>query len=205
MIPYSQTHRYFVDGNTYVQNLGSGAILFGALGKGGKGYYALNLSVAATSVNIEGNAGNIVKWEYPRSISGGHPVDLDGSGDLVDQDGNKVIDLLGYTFSKPQVVRSNSPDAEWLLVFGNGYESTINRAILFLVGLDSAGNYLWTQTIDTGQGNATDCNGLSTPAIIYPQGDGSKDYIFAGDLLGICGNLTSAVISDLSGEFSSPK
>ena len=60
----------------------------------------------------------------------------------------------------------------------------MNRAILFLVGLDSAGNYLWTQTIDTGQGDATDCNGLSTPAIIYPQGDGSKDYIFAGDLLG---------------------
>ena len=75
---YSQTHRYFVDGNTYVQDLGSGVILFGALGKGGKGYYSLNLSAAATSVNLESNAANIVNWEYPRSVSGVDSADIDG-------------------------------------------------------------------------------------------------------------------------------
>ncbi len=37
------------------------------------------------------------------------------------------------------------------------------------------------------------CNGLSTPALILPQGDGTNDFIFAGDLLG---NMWKFDISD---------
>ena len=86
---------------------------------------------------------------------------------------------------------------EWLLVFGNGYDSASKHAVLFLVGLDSDGNIVWTHTIDTGVGDADpalgNCNGLSSPAIIFPQGDGTNDFIFAGDLLG---NMWKFDISD---------
>ncbi len=138
--------------------------------------------------SVETQASSIVKWELntttPDTIS--FPTTAGASSDH-----------LGYSYSRPHSIRSNDPSAEWLLVFGNGYDSASGHAVLFLVGLDSAGNIVWTHTIDTGVGDANpaldNCNGLSSPAIIFPQGDGVNDFIFAGDLLG---NMWKFDISD---------
>ncbi len=64
---YNDIHKFYVDGYVTAKDLGDATILVGGLGKGGKGFYALNLDAAATAVaanDIEGSAQTIVKWEY---------------------------------------------------------------------------------------------------------------------------------------------
>lgn len=167
---YNDNHKFFVDGYVTVQNLGNKVVLIGSLGKGGKGLFALDLTAAHTHQgDIEANADKIVLWEYTPSAF---------SSDAV------IRDNLGYSFFRPQIVKSNDTSANWVLVFGNGYESVNMRAALFAVGLDQDGAIQWSRVIDTGLGNSTNCNGLSTPAMIFPQGDGKNDFAYAGDLLG---------------------
>lgn len=173
---YNDNHKFFVDGYITVQNLGSKVVLIGGLGKGGKGFFALDLTAANTYKGaIEANADKIVLWEYTPSA---FPLDAD------------IKFNLGYSFSRPQIVKSNdtSNDAKWILVFGNGYESVNMRSAFFAVGLDENGTIRWNRVIDTGVGDSIggsgNCNGLSTPALIHLQGDGRNDYAYAGDLLG---------------------
>ena len=179
---YNNIHKFYVDGYTVAKDLGGTIILVGGLGKGGKGFYALDLNAAATAVaanNVEGNAQTIVKWEYNTLTQAADPA---------------IVTNLGYSYSRPQIVESNDPSAAWLLVFGNGYDSPSGHAVLFIVGLDTSGDIVWTKMIDTGVGDSgPNCNGLSTPTLIAPQGDGSNDFIFAGDLLG---NMWKFDISD---------
>ena len=169
---YNDNHKFFVDGYIDVKDLGGRVVLVGGLGKGGKGYFALDLTAAHTNqAAIEANADKIVLWEYTPSSS---TVPA-------------IANNLGYSFSRPQIVKSNDASASWVLIFGNGYESQELHSVLFAVGLDSNGAIQWSRVIDTGAGNKTsgnDCNGLSTPALLYPQGDGKNDFIYAGDLLG---------------------
>lgn len=173
---YNDNHKFFVDGYITVQNLGSKVVLIGGLGKGGKGFFALDLTAANTYKGaIEANADKIVLWEYTPSA---FPLDAD------------IKFNLGYSFSRPQIVKSNdtSNDAKWILVFGNGYESINMRSAFFAVGLDENGTIRWNRVIDTDVGDSIggsgNCNGLSTPALIHLQGDGRNDYAYAGDLLG---------------------
>ena len=86
---------------------------------------------------------------------------------------------MGYSYSRAYIVNTK---AGWMVVFGNGYESTNGKAVLYIVRL-SNGNLL--RKIDTQYGDATEnCNGLSTPALIDIDQDGLVDYVYAGDLLG---------------------
>jgi type IV pilus assembly protein PilY1 len=179
---YSDNHKFFVDGYITVQDLGGKVVLVGGLGKGGKGFFALDLTAAQTyEADIEANADKIVLWEYTPDAFSSIP---------------SIANNLGYSFSRPQIVKSNDASASWVLVFGNGYESVNMHSALFTIGLDSNGAIKWSQMIDTGEGSntsGTGCNGLSTPALIYPQGDGKNDYAYAGDLLG---NLWKFDLSD---------
>jgi type IV pilus assembly protein PilY1 len=162
-------HQFFVDLTPVaMRGVGDGEItlLVGGLGKGGKGYYALDVTVADSlepSSSTEGNVADMVLWEYPRQ----------GTTD----------DDLGFTYSKALIVRSHVPhpdDAsrpEWVIVFGNGYNSTNGRAVLFI--LDLEGNLI--KKIDTGVGGD---NGLSTPSLVDVDGDFIVDYAYAGDLKG---------------------
>ena len=103
----------------------------------------------------------IVEWEYP--------ADPATSPD----------DDLGYTYSQAYIVRSNSSsaDEEWVIIFGNGYNSVNGQAMLYVMDLD--GNVI--RKIDTGIGSD---NGLSTPSIIDVNNDNRADYVYAGDLKG---------------------
>ncbi|AWF79867.1 hypothetical protein BTJ40_03005 [Microbulbifer sp. A4B17] len=157
------THKYYVDGtptasDAYIDGSWE-TVLVGGLGGGGKGYYALNIT--NPSDFTEANAADIVMWEF------------------TDSDNNN----LGYTFSRPQIGRMSN--GEWAAIFGNGYNSSTGDAGLFIVyldGEDSSGNshiYISTETADTD-----DKNGMSTPAIVDSDLDGTIDRIYAGDLKG---------------------
>jgi len=95
---------------------------------------------------------------------------------------------MGYTFSEIQIAKMNN--GKWAAIFGNGYNNTGDgTAKLFIVYLDKSG----ARVIPTGRGSitnsdcadaASDCNGLSSPALADLNGDGKVDRIYAGDVQG---------------------
>ena len=82
---------------------------------------------------------------------------------------------LGYTLSKPVIARLNN--GKWAAVFGNGYNSASGKAVLFVVDL-ADGSLI--KKFDVG---GTD-NGLAAPSLYDADGNGTTDYIYAGDLQG---------------------
>jgi type IV pilus assembly protein PilY1 len=106
-------HRFYVDKAPYIQTTSSGStLLVGGLGKGGKGYYALNVANAAT-ISSQQEVVNMVAWEFP-------------AGGDTDSD-------MGYSYSPGYVVNTA---AGWVVVFSNGYNSANGNAVLFVLGID---------------------------------------------------------------------
>ncbi|HJX34208.1 MAG TPA: PilC/PilY family type IV pilus protein, partial [Desulfatiglandales bacterium] len=175
-----ESHAFFVDVTPSVADLWRADIstmLVGSLGRGGKGLYAIDISrlsneTFTTEITSETILADRILWEYPNT---GTPT--------------SEIDNLGYTYSRPSIVKSNAPDvtdeeqARWVVIFGNGYNSESGHAVLII--LDAITGTL-LKTIDTGIGG---CNGLSTPVSIDVPKSGSTfdsrvDYVYAGDLKG---------------------
>ncbi|WP_160154506.1 pilus assembly protein [Microbulbifer sp. ALW1] len=152
------SHKYYVDGTPTVGDayIGTGwkTVLVGGLGGGGKGYFALDVSDPGNFT--EANAASLVLWEFTDNTNSN----------------------LGYSFSRPQIGRMSN--GKWAAIFGNGYNSYTGDAGLFIVYLDGSG-YVYLTTATGSQGNK---NGLSTPAIVDSDLDGTIDRIYAGDLRG---------------------
>lgn len=165
-------HKFFVDMTPFArQNVDLDGdntddkftLLVGGLGKGGKGYYCLDIT-NADSKDYNSPVSDIqdmVKWEYPA---------------VTDND-------MGYSYSMPVIVKSNIPASEdtskhkWVVIFGNGYGSANGTAVLYI--LDVNGTLI--RKIDT---KVAGCNGLSTPSVIDANNDFRADYAYAGDLKG---------------------
>ena len=153
-------HLYYVDGQpTVADAYFSGAwhtVLAAGLNKGGREIYALDVT-NPTSVT-ESGAASTVLWEFTSN-----------------QDAD-----LGYTFSRPAIVRLHN--GTWAAVFGNGYNGTgTGHAVLFIVNIKDG---TLIKKIDTMSGTGLTPNGLATPAIVDVDSDGIADYVYAGDLLG---------------------
>jgi hypothetical protein len=164
-------HLFFVDLTPFARrnvdvdgDAGSNiTLLVGGLGKGGKGYYGLDITHADTKTYNSDldDIKSMVKWEYPVAA---------------DND-------MGYSYSMPIIVKSNATADEdvtkkkWVVIFGNGYGSTNDKSILYILNAD--GSLL--RKIDTG---AAGCNGLSTPSVVDVNFDLIADYVYAGDLRG---------------------
>jgi len=162
-LDYPTDHKYYVDLSPVIQpGVDQGGstmtLLVGGLGKGGTGYYALDVTDPASMTTDAFVAGKVL-WEYG------------------------FDDDLGYTYSKPVIVDSNDDDLNsnatgWVVITGNGYNSTHSTAVLFI--LDPFDGTV-IKKIDVGNGS---CNGLSTPSAIDADSDGKVDYVYAGDLKG---------------------
>lgn len=83
---------------------------------------------------------------------------------------------LGYTFSQPLIARMNN--GEWAAIFGNGYNSTSDKAFLYVVRLSDG-----TLIKKIAAGDAAG-NGLSMPVLYDSDNDDIVDVAYAGDLLG---------------------
>ena len=159
-------HKFYVDltptvvkGKGLLEGDELGTILVGGLGKGGKGYFALDIS-APGSMTPEN-----VLWEFPNVVS---------------QDD---INDIGFSFSKPLVVRTNSSgeDESWIVIFGNGYDSANGNAVLYILN-PRTGDIIKkivadNPSIDSG-------NGLSSPIAVDVNADKKVDFVYAGDLKG---------------------
>ena len=199
------SHRFYVDGNIDAANVRAEfqtgtdswrTVLLGSLRRGGQSIFALD--VTDPSIFVNGNsdaddarAGKTFMWEFSDSNLKAPPS---GSTKYnVDSD-------LGYTYSKPQIMRLN--DDKFYAVFGNGYNnteadgsaSTTGDAVLYI--LDIATGAI-VKKITTGYGMSKDPSGNSMAngfgdvrgfdgGVRSAQGkaDGKIDYVYAGDLFG---------------------
>jgi type IV pilus assembly protein PilY1 len=130
-------------------------LLVGGLRKGGKGYFGLNVTDAKTIAN-ENDAAARVLWEFPKTAD----------------------DDMGYSFSKPVVVRTNSTTYPWVVIFGNGYNSTNGNSVLYVIHPET-GALIRKLPAGTGPDN-----GLSSPMAVDTSHDERIDFVYAGDLKG---------------------
>jgi type IV pilus assembly protein PilY1 len=159
-------HQYYVDLTPTVgkgQGLLGGedlkTVLIGGLGKGGKGYFALDISAPGATT------ADSVLWEFPNAAN---------------QDD---INDVGFSFSKPLVVKTNSSiEAEsWIVIFGNGYDSANGNAVLYILNPKS-GDII--KKIVADNPSTDPGNGLSSPIAVDVNADDKVDFVFAGDLKG---------------------
>lgn len=147
-------HHFFVDGplvvSDRIQTPGKN-YLVGALGRGGKGVYALDVTDPQTF-----NAANVM-WDHNATNHS----------------------LMGNVLGRPIVARLNNGRTG--VIVANGPNSTGNRAVLYVLDITN-GSVL--AEINTGVGSAAAPNGLMTPRGWDSDGDGTLDYVYAGDLLG---------------------
>ena len=156
-------HRFYVDltptvqkGQSLLGRSGDQVILVGGLGKGGMGYFALDITRPLAM-----SAGQVL-WEFPRQ----------------DTLAEHVADI-GYSFSKPVVVRSyKAAPPSWVVITGNGYNSPNGDAVLFILN-PITGDVI--KKIATASGPD---NGLSSPIAVDVNQDDVVDFVYAGDLKG---------------------
>jgi type IV pilus assembly protein PilY1 len=105
------SHKFFVDGPIVVSNRNqtpSENILVGALGKGGKGVYSLNVGNPASAT-----ASSAFNWERSDTV-GGH---------------------MGLVLGKP--ILGRVPAGQTAVILGNGVNSTSEKAVLIVLNLDT--------------------------------------------------------------------
>ena len=194
-------HKYYVDGSPTVMDAFFGGawhtVLVAGLGGGGQGVYALDVTDAGDTKML---------WEFNE--------DSDAYSIKKGKTTTEHSDL-GYTYSRPNVVRLS--DGKWVALFGNGYDnaeaddrpSATGNAVLYVV--DIATGALVGTGKGTGQDNrsgpgkidvgpqddplsdAPRPNGLSTVAPVDSDNDAVVDFAYAGDLYG---NLWKFDLSD---------
>lgn len=176
---YSTAHKYYVNGSptvgdayaTFANGCASVAcwrtVLASGLAGGGKGIFALDVTdpngVTESSLAFnENNASNIVLWEF---IDSATPNDM------------------GHVFGQPTItkVRNGGSSYKWAVIFGNGYNSTNEKAVLYVLDIKD-GSII--KKVDLSDGTLNTSNGLSEPAVVDIDGDYIADYVYAGDLKG---------------------
>lgn len=197
-------HRYYVDGSPLSGDVNVGTetspdwrtYLVGTLGAGGRGFFVLDVtrpgpldpssSVPSPTTNFtEANAAGLVimdKTAAPISdaLPPAKPADANANPDI------------GHIFGAPLTAESNrqlalqitrTNNGRWAYITGNGYNSANERPVLLIQYLDGAKELLTIPAAATGTAEAVG-NGLSTPQFLDVNGDGSPDFVYAGDLRG---------------------
>lgn len=147
-------HRYFVDGPVILSRRDQTPGASILVGTLGRGGKGL-YSLDVTSPSTFSAAR--VKWEQTQT----------------------PLNNMGLILGQPIIAKLNNGDMG--LIVPNGVNSTNNRAALLIYRL-SDGALL--AEIDTGVGSSTSPNGLSAPTIRDVDGNGTADFVYAGDMLG---------------------
>ena len=170
-------HRYYVDGSptvsdAYIDTDGNGdkewrTVLVGSLGAGGKGVFALDITLLdPTDYKTEETfSEGRVLWELNDNLA----LDAD--------DRAKFYDNLGLTIGQASIARM--ANGQFAAVFGNGYNSRSQKAVLYIVDL-ATGNLI--REINTGVGSPTS-DGVTLPEIV----DGFGNEVIENNLV-IYGN-----------------
>ncbi|CWT46448.1 type IV pilus assembly protein PilC [Neisseria meningitidis] len=154
--------RYGVDGGFVLRQVewkGQNRVfMFGAMGLGGRGAYALDLTKADGS--------------DPTAVSL-FDVKHDNNG----KNSNNSVQL-GYTVGTPQIGKTH--DGKYAAFLASGYatktiDSTDNKTALYVYDLESSGTLIKKIDVPGGKG------GLSSPTLVDKDLDGTVDIAYAGD------------------------
>ncbi|HGO9174769.1 TPA: PilC family type IV pilus tip adhesin, partial [Neisseria meningitidis] len=163
--------RYGVDGGFVLRRITDDQdkqkhfFMFGAMGLGGRGAYALDLS------KIDSN--------NPTAVSL-FDVKHDNSGNNSNNSNNSV--QLGYTVGTPQIGKTHN--GKYAAFLASGYatktiDSTDNKTALYVYDLESNnGTLIRKIEVPNGKG------GLSSPTLVDKDLDGTIDIAYAGDRSG---------------------
>ena len=152
-------------------------ILVGGLGKGGRGYYALDVT-SASAASESAVAGKVL-WEFPNSI-------INATARAT------AIKNTGYSFGKPIIVKTKAQG--WVVLVTSGYNNGTNTGdsggdgLGHLYVLNPKNGDLISDISTTGC-NATPTSnpcGLAQINAYVPNAslDATTDYVYGGDLYG---------------------
>ena len=184
----SFTHHYMVNATPSVYDIdlaktpgGSGAanwrsVLIGGMGKGGRGYYAIDVTDPQTMASAtEATVASKVLWEFTSANDS----------------------ALGYTFGDPVVVKTKQYG--WVVIVPSGYNNADGKGYLLFIN-PRTGALL--QKVSTGVGSTTNSAGLAhANAFVVDATDGTADAVYAGDLLG---NLWRFDVTAATGTYPAP-
>jgi len=132
------------------------SLLVGGMGKGGKSYYAIDVTDPG-AVKDEATAAKQVLWEFT--------------------DAN-----LGYTYAQPMITKSHAFGGKWLVIVPSGYNSADGDGKVFFI---DAINGTLLHTMSTGFGNAGNPAGLAYIAGYTKDYQNQiVEQIYGGDLYG---------------------
>ncbi len=150
-------------------------ILVGGLGKGGRGYYALDIT--NPSATSDADVAAKVLWEFPNAST---PTCSNVNT------GNGCRQNIGYSFGTPVIVKTQTKG--WVVLVTSGYNNGSDtggdgQGHLFV--LDAKTGAL-IKDIRTGAGSSTDPSGLAHISAYVQNGDAdaTTDYVYGGDLAG---------------------
>lgn len=159
--------RYGVDGGFVLREVElSGkkhVFMFGAMGFGGRGAYALDLS------KIDSGNGNLADVSL-------FDVKHDKNGKNSNNSNNSV--QLGYTVGTPQIGKTHN--GKYAAFLASGYATKDinngeNKTALYVYDLESSGTLIAKIEVKDGKG------GLSSPTLVDKDLDGTVDIAYAGD------------------------
>ena len=160
------THKNMVDGPIGVFDIdlgktpgGSGtpdwrSVLVGAMGKGGKGYFAIDVT-DPSAFSTETAAATKVMWEFTHAD-------------------------LGYTYGEPAVVKTKKYG--WVLIFGSGHNNADGVGYIFIVN-PRTGALLEKISTGAGTPGAQ-AGLSQVQAFLPDRTDFTAETLYAGDLLG---------------------
>ncbi|HEZ5787559.1 TPA: pilus assembly/adherence protein PilC [Neisseria meningitidis] len=155
--------RYGVDGGFVLRQVElSGkkhVFMFGAMGFGGRGAYALDLT------KIDSN-----------NLTGVSMFDVQNDKNNNKNDNNRVE--LGYTVGTPQIGKTH--DGKYAAFLASGYatktiDDQTNKTALYVYDLESSGTLIKKIEVPNSKG------GLSSPTLVDKDLDGTVDIAYAGD------------------------
>lgn len=162
----SYTHHYFVDQTPGVFDIDMGraggatgspdwrSLLIGGLGKGGKGYYAIDVTSPGTWSDETALAGK-VRWEF---------TDAD----------------MGYSYGDASVVKTKKYG--WVVILTSGYENADGIGYFFIVN-PTNGALLEKISTGSGSASSP-AGLAHASAFVVDYTDGTADALYAGDLNG---------------------
>jgi type IV pilus assembly protein PilY1 len=204
-------HRYFVDATPVVGDVDFNktvgitwpvppapytsdwrTLLVGGLGKGGRGYYALD--VTTPTAPDEATAATKVAWEFPVASTGGTVSVTRPAGSTTTGAFTMNTNKIGYTYGRPVIVKTKAHG--WVALVTSGYNNGTDTGGAGTDGTGGDGHgYLFVlnartgallHVFDTEAGNATTPSGLAhiSAYVENPLLDNTVQYVYGGDLLG---------------------
>ncbi|MDR3429820.1 PilC/PilY family type IV pilus protein [Silvimonas sp.] len=166
----SFTHYYRVDSTPLIVDVdlaktsaaASGAttnwisLLVGGLGKGGKGYYALDVTNPA-AITSETALASAAKWEF-----------TDPS--------------MGFSFGTPTIVKTAKYG--WVVILTSGYNTPDGKGYLYIVDPGTGALIKKIAAVDDNDASAVSDGLTQASAYIKSYSDGTAESVYAGDLNG---------------------